>query len=74
MAEPKKRLTKSRSGARKSHDALKSSSLTTCQNCKSKKRPHYVCSICGFYNGKKVVKSAKEAAAETKQKEQLKDE
>jgi len=74
MAEPKKRLTKSRSGARKSHDALKVASLSVCQNCKNTKLPHFVCSNCGFYNGKKVVKSAKESAIETKQKEQLKDE
>lgn len=74
MAEPKKRLTRSRSGARKSHDALKQSSLTICKNCKSTKLPHFVCSNCGFYNGKKIVKSKKETEIETKQKEQLKDE
>lgn len=74
MAEPKKKLSRARSGARKSHDALKTTSLSVCSNCKSKKLPHRVCSVCGFYNGKKVVKSTKEVELETKQKEQLKDE
>lgn len=74
MAEPKKKLSRARSGARKSHDALKASSLSVCEKCKSKKLPHTVCSECGFYNGKKISKVEKEIRAENEQKEQLKDE
>lgn len=74
MAEPKKKLTSTRSGNRKSHDALKATSLNVCQNCKSAKLPHRVCSVCGFYNGKKIIKTSKELETETKEKEQLKDE
>lgn len=74
MAEPKKRLTSARSGGRKSHDALKKVSLNVCQNCKNTKKPHLVCSVCGFYNGKKVIKLSKDVEVESKQKEQLKDE
>jgi len=55
MAEPKKRLTSSRSGNRQSHDALKMQNLIACQHCKSRILPHRVCPNCGYYKGKKVI-------------------
>lgn len=55
MAEPKKRLTNTRSGNRKSHLAYKKQSLSTCSNCKSKVLPHCVCSNCGSYDGEQVL-------------------
>lgn len=74
MAEPKKKLTSARSGARKSHDALKTSSLNKCQHCGEANRAHLVCKNCGYYRGKKVLKTEKEVQTELKEKEQLKDE
>lgn len=74
MAEPKKKLSRARSGARKSHDALKNTSLVVCEKCKSSKLPHTVCGTCGYYRGKKIVKVEREVEIEKKQKEQLKDE
>lgn len=74
MAEPKKRLTRTRSGNRQSHDALKESSLIGCSNCKAKIVPHRVCVNCGYYKGKQVVLDKDQLKEEAKKKEELKDE
>ena len=55
MAEPKKKLTKTRSGNRRSHDALVGKSPSKCSNCGAMVQSHRVCSNCGFYKGKKVI-------------------
>ena len=55
MAEPKKRLTSTRSGNRKSHLALGKKSLSNCPNCKEPTPPHTVCSNCGTYKGEKIL-------------------
>jgi large subunit ribosomal protein L32 len=74
MAEPKKRLTSTRSGNRQSHDSIKEKTLIFCPNCKKKIRPHHVCPNCGFYQGKKVIKLKDEKKKEKKLAEKLKDE
>jgi len=74
MAEPKKKLTSTRSGSRRSHDALKSKNLVSCSNCKESILPHSVCQNCGFYRGNKVLTLKSEKKEERKVKEQLKDE
>jgi large subunit ribosomal protein L32 len=74
MAEPKKRMTSTRSGARRSHDALLRKSLVSCSNCKQSVPPHTVCQNCGFYRGKKVLTLKSEKVEQQKIKEELKDE
>ena len=74
MAEPKKRLTRTRSGNRQSHDALRGVSLVPCSNCKTRGIPHRVCSNCGYYKGKQVVLDKSQLKEESKKKEELKDE
>ena len=74
MAEPKKRLTSTRSGNRQSKDALKATTLISCPHCKSRIVPHRVCKICGFYKGEKVLKLKDEAKKAKGIEEQLKDE
>ena len=78
MAEPKKRLTSSRSGKRRSHLRLRSKSLSICPKCKSPVLPHRVCPNCGFYKGENVFKLEEKAQAkETRRKkreEELKEE
>jgi len=74
MAEPKKRMTSTRSGNRQSKDALKAASLITCSNCKSRILPHRVCTVCGFYKGEKVIKMKDEVKKSKQISEQLKDE
>ncbi len=74
MAEPKKRLTKHRSGNRQSHDALKSTSLMECSNCKAKVEPHTACQNCGYYRGKKVLVLKDEKKAKAKETQELSNE
>ena len=63
MAEPKKRLTSTRSGKRRSHLALEVQSLSLCPKCKSKKLPHRICPNCGFYKGVDLLKLEEKARA-----------
>ncbi len=74
MAEPKKRMTASRSGNRQSKDALKASTLVTCSNCKQKIAPHKVCSNCGFYKGEKIIEMKSDIIKKKKVEEQIKEE
>lgn len=63
MAEPKKRLTSSRSGKRRSHLRLKTQILAVCPRCKSPNLPHRVCPTCGFYKGQDVLKLEEKSKA-----------
>ncbi len=57
------RHTRGHTANRRSHHALKTPTLSDCQNCGAKHRPHHMCLDCGHYNGKLVVdmKAKKEA-------------
>jgi large subunit ribosomal protein L32 len=55
MAVPKKKVSPSRQGMRRSHDALKPAAHNECKNCGELKRPHNICSSCGHYDGREVV-------------------
>ena len=55
MATPKKKTSQSRRNMRRSHDALTSNAYHECPNCGELKRPHNVCTKCGYYDGKEVV-------------------
>jgi len=55
MAVPKGKVSKSRSGHRKSQWKLSPMNLVACPQCHVLKMPHRVCSECGYYNGKLVV-------------------
>lgn len=54
MALPKRRHSKSRTGKRRAHDALKGPSLSVCPQCHEPKLPHFACPSCGTYRGRKV--------------------
>ncbi len=58
MAVPKKRMSSSQRDQRRSHDALKAAAVTKCSNCGAATKPHNACLACGFYNGRKVLKTA----------------
>ena len=49
------RSTKSHTGNRRSHHALKARSLSVCESCNSPKLKHAVCMVCGKYEGKVVI-------------------
>ncbi len=60
------RHTKSHTGNRRSHHALKATNFAKCDNCSAPKMRHTVCKSCGFYRGKKVLDLIKKT--EKKQK------
>ncbi|MFQ3667259.1 MAG: 50S ribosomal protein L32 [Sphingomonadaceae bacterium] len=54
MAVPKKKVSPSRRGMRRSHHALGREAHVECPNCGELKRPHHVCPSCGHYDGREV--------------------
>ena len=42
---------------RRSHDALPTEAHADCSNCGELKRPHHICSHCGHYNGREVLRA-----------------
>ena len=40
---------------RRAHEALPREAHAECANCGELKRPHHICSHCGFYDGREVV-------------------
>jgi len=55
MAEPKQKLSRSRSRKRKGTKIYKPTALTKCPKCQSKILPHHVCPVCGTYKGRQVL-------------------
>ncbi len=55
MAVPRKKVSKSRRNIRRSHDSLKATTSNECPNCGELRRPHHVCSACGYYAEREVV-------------------
>jgi large subunit ribosomal protein L32 len=49
MAVPKKKVSKSRRNMRRSHHAIAPMAFLECKNCGELKRPHMLCSHCGYY-------------------------
>jgi len=58
MAVPKSKISKSRRNMRRSHDSLSAAAQTECSNCGEIKRPHHVCALCGYYDGREVTEVA----------------
>ena len=72
MAEPKKRLTSTRSGNRRSQLKLKTQKMAVCNKCKSPTLSHRVCRNCGYYKGQDVMKlEQKSKAKEERRKARL---
>ena len=55
MAVPQNKITRSRRGNRRSHDALIAANPNVCSNCGELKRPHHVCPACGHYDDREIV-------------------
>ena len=60
MAVPQNRISRSRGGQRRSHDALTGANPNECPNCGEMKRPHHVCASCGHYDDREIVAMADE--------------
>ncbi|MCY3830587.1 MAG: 50S ribosomal protein L32 [Rhodospirillaceae bacterium] len=55
MAVPKSKISKSRRNMRRAHDSLTAANVSECPNCGEIRRPHHVCSACGYYGDREVV-------------------
>ncbi len=57
MAVPKRKTSKARRDKRRSNVwKLDAPALVRCSNCGAYKRPHRLCTACGHYDGREVVK------------------
>lgn len=57
MAVPKRKTSKARKNKRRSNVwKLEAPALVKCSHCGEFKRPHRVCTACGFYNDREVIK------------------
>lgn len=56
MANPKRKMSKARTGSRRANWKLTAPNLIECPQCHELKMPHRVCKQCGFYDGKEVIK------------------
>ncbi len=54
MAEPKKKLSKTRTHSRRAGFKATSISLAACSHCGAQIRSHRVCPNCGYYKNAKV--------------------
>ena len=63
MGLPKSKMSRARTGHRRSQWKMALPTLTVCPNpaCGKLKRPHAVCGYCGYYDGVMVVEIKKEA-------------
>jgi large subunit ribosomal protein L32 len=60
MAVPKKKISKSRRDMRRSHLALTPVNSVACPNCGASRLPHNMCSSCGMYNGRQILKDKRQ--------------
>ena len=56
MAVPKSKITKSRRGMRRSHDAIKNDAYVENKDTGELHRPHHIDLKTGMYNGKQILK------------------
>lgn len=56
MALPKRRQSHSKTRKRRSHDSMTAPTVSTCSECGEPKLPHRLCSGCGSYKGRTVIK------------------
>jgi large subunit ribosomal protein L32 len=56
MAVPKRKTSKAKRDSRRAQNMrMTAPALSICPQCKSPKLPHRVCTVCNFYDGRKVV-------------------
>ncbi|MFA5145316.1 MAG: 50S ribosomal protein L32 [Candidatus Omnitrophota bacterium] len=56
MALPKRRHSKARGRKRRTHWKLSHMTLVPCPQCKEPTLPHRICKVCGYYDGRQVIK------------------
>lgn len=61
MAVPFRKVSKTRGRKRRTHYVISENTTTKCKKCGADIRPHRVCSNCGTYKGREVVKTEETA-------------
>ncbi len=57
MAVPKRKTSKARRDKRRNNLwKLSAPTLVKCSHCGAYKRPHRLCTACGYYDGREVIK------------------
>jgi large subunit ribosomal protein L32 len=57
MPVPKRKVSKSRRDKRHATRFIRPQAIASCNNCAAPIATHQVCDTCGFYKGKKVIKT-----------------
>lgn len=57
MPVPKRKLSRARRDSRSANKGIKPQACMTCSNCQEPTMAHIVCAHCGFYKGRKVLKT-----------------
>lgn len=60
---PKKKMSRTRTGTRRSHHRLKAVNYSVCPQCDTAKLPHAACENCGYVNSKITLKLGKEESS-----------
>ena len=57
MAVPKRKTSKARRDKRRANTKLTAPGMVKCPKCAALIKPHHMCSECGFYDGREVIKA-----------------
>ena len=60
MAVPFRKVSKTRGRMRRTHYKISENTVTTCPKCGASVRPHRVCTSCGTYKNREVIKQEEE--------------
>jgi large subunit ribosomal protein L32 len=58
MAVPKQKQSHARTSKRRAQHKVATPAYNECPHCHSPRRPHRVCSVCGYYDGREVIAEA----------------
>ena len=57
MPVPKRKVSRARRDKRSANKGIKPKTLTGCQTCQAPIMPHQACFECGYYKGKKILRT-----------------
>lgn len=56
MAVPRNRMSNARKNSKRAHHAKEAKQSVPCPNCAAIRLPHRMCSACGHYNNRSLIK------------------